>query len=72
MVYNAPCQTLGNNQWNTPSGDGAYAAARSKHSGGVNVAMADGSVRFVAEEIDVSLWRGMATKSGGEPAPNTN
>jgi prepilin-type N-terminal cleavage/methylation domain-containing protein/prepilin-type processing-associated H-X9-DG protein len=71
-VYNAPCVKLQDDQWNTPSAAGAQAAARSKHSGGVNVAMADGSVRFVAEEIDISLWRGMATKSGGEPAPNTN
>jgi prepilin-type N-terminal cleavage/methylation domain-containing protein/prepilin-type processing-associated H-X9-DG protein len=70
-VYKAPCLSLGNNAWYTPSAAGAFAAARSQHVGGVNVAMADGSVRFVAEEIDVALWRGLATKSGGEPTPNT-
>jgi prepilin-type processing-associated H-X9-DG protein len=52
--------------WYTPSAAGAYAAARSDHPGGVNVAIADGSVRFVDELIDTSVWRGLATKAGGE------
>jgi len=71
-VYNAPCQSLGNISWGVPFGSGAYAGARSKHSGGVNVAMADGSVHFIAEEIDTSLWRGLATKGGAEPVSLTN
>ena len=40
--------------------------ARSDHPGGVNVVMADGSVRFVAETIDQSTWRGLGTRNGGE------
>ena len=31
-------------------------AARSRHPGGVSAALCDGSVRFVADEIDLSLW----------------
>lgn len=43
-----------------------WAAARSAHSGGVNGAMADGSVRFFRDSIDVRTWNAIGTKSGGE------
>jgi len=48
------------------SGDERYQAARSKHSGGVNVSMADGSVRFVSETIDLEVWRAAGSTKGGE------
>jgi prepilin-type processing-associated H-X9-DG protein len=44
--------------------------ARSRHPGGVNVAMCDGSVRFVSNTLDLAIWRAMATAAapaGGEP-----
>jgi prepilin-type N-terminal cleavage/methylation domain-containing protein/prepilin-type processing-associated H-X9-DG protein len=41
-------------------------AARSRHEGGVMVLMCDGSCRFVGENVDLSLWRGAATRNGGE------
>ncbi|WP_391731738.1 DUF1559 family PulG-like putative transporter [Tautonia sociabilis] len=41
-------------------------AARSRHPGGVNVAMADGSVKFFKESINVFVWRSLSTTSGGE------
>jgi|SRR4051794_6919396 prepilin-type N-terminal cleavage/methylation domain-containing protein/prepilin-type processing-associated H-X9-DG protein len=41
-------------------------AARSKHPGGVNVAMCDGSGRFVADSIDLSVWRALSTSHGHE------
>jgi len=41
-------------------------AARSRHPGGVNVAMADGSVRFVSDSIHIQLWRALSTTRGGE------
>ena len=58
-------------QLNLPclSGDGGYtntAAARSRHDGGINVVLADGSVQFVADEIDNSLWRSTVTIAGSE------
>jgi prepilin-type processing-associated H-X9-DG protein len=42
------------------------ATARSHHPGGVNVLMGDGSNRFVAEDIDRSIWRAIGTRNGGE------
>ena len=45
-----------------------YAAvtARSYHSGGVNVLLMDGSVRFVRDGIDQVTWRRLGTRAGGE------
>lgn len=42
------------------------ATARSWHLGGVNLLMGDGSTRFVTETIDLSVWRGLGTRNGGE------
>ena len=34
----------------------AYMAARSRHPGGVNAAMCDGSTRFVTNNINLTTW----------------
>ena len=41
-------------------------SARSNHPGGVNVSMADGSVRFVKNSISRQVWQAIGTKAGGE------
>ncbi|WP_339730742.1 DUF1559 domain-containing protein [uncultured Gimesia sp.] len=43
-----------------------YSAARSYHTGGVQGAMADGSVRFFSENIDLTLWQALGTRGGRE------
>jgi len=45
-----------------------YAAvtSRSYHPGGVNVALSDGSVRFIAQSVDLTTWRALATRANGE------
>ena len=47
----------------TPFG---WRAARSNHSGGVNVMLADGSLRFVGDEVEADVWSALATIAGGE------
>ena len=42
------------------------ASARSQHTGGVHGLMADGSVRFFSDNIDVGTWRALGTMMGGE------
>jgi prepilin-type N-terminal cleavage/methylation domain-containing protein/prepilin-type processing-associated H-X9-DG protein len=45
----------------------AAITARSYHSGGiVNVAMMDGSVRAVHQNISLATWRALGTRNGGE------
>jgi len=41
--------------------------ASSPHDGGINAALADGSVRFVAASITPTNWWAAMTPSGGEP-----
>ena len=44
-----------------------WRAARSNHPGGVNLALADGAVRFAGDNIDPDVWRALATIAGAEP-----
>jgi hypothetical protein len=44
----------------------AIITSRSYHPGVVMVALVDGSVRRIQETIDLPVWRGLATRSGGE------
>jgi len=40
--------------------------ARSFHVGGVHLGLGDGSIRFVSENIDRTLFQGLGTRQGGE------
>lgn len=42
-------------------------AARSRHASGVQVALADGSAQFIAQNIDLNVWRALSTSEGGAP-----
>lgn len=41
-------------------------AARSKHTGGVQALLVDGSVQFYSQSIDLATWRAMGTIGNGE------
>jgi prepilin-type processing-associated H-X9-DG protein len=41
-------------------------SAQSYHTGGVQVGRCDGSVGFVAQSIDINVWRALGSRNGGE------
>ena len=38
----------------------------SRHTGGVNVCLGDGSVRFVSNTVNLATWRALGTRGNGE------
>jgi len=54
---------VGTNPW---GGTGSMVTATSNHSGGVNVCMTDGSVRFIKDSISPLTWWAVGTKNGEE------
>jgi prepilin-type N-terminal cleavage/methylation domain-containing protein/prepilin-type processing-associated H-X9-DG protein len=48
----------------------AHIAASSNHTGGANVCLADGSVRFVGQSVDFTTWQRVGTRAGGEVVSN--
>ena len=59
-VPGAPCAGT------APSWGSEIYTARSYHPGGVNVGLADGSVRFITNGISVAAWQGLGSINGGE------
>jgi len=48
----------------------AQNAARSRHTGGVNVLLGDASVRFVSNSVALGTWQSLGTMNGGEIISN--
>ncbi len=46
--------------------EATFANASSNHPGGVNTLMADGSVRFIKNSINMSTWWSLGTRDNGE------
>ena len=38
----------------------------SNHPGGVNIAFADGSVKYIKDTVSVPTWWALGTRAGGE------
>jgi prepilin-type N-terminal cleavage/methylation domain-containing protein len=49
-----------------------YGAFRSEHTGGVNFALGDGSIRFIRDGIDPVMFRAMSTRAGNEVVSDVN
>jgi len=61
-----PChnQTVESSQvWDA---SGSIAPPTSNHSGGVNIALCDGSVRFVKNSVGLQAWWALGTRNGNE------
>jgi prepilin-type N-terminal cleavage/methylation domain-containing protein/prepilin-type processing-associated H-X9-DG protein len=59
--------TNGSPAYATDWPNGGYSEdANSAHPGGVNAAMADGSVRFIKNSIGQNIWWALGTRNGGE------
>jgi prepilin-type processing-associated H-X9-DG protein len=43
-----------------------WKAARSRHPGGTNTLLGDGSVRFIKNAIDTTVWARIGSRNGGE------
>ncbi|REJ68673.1 MAG: DUF1559 domain-containing protein [Planctomycetota bacterium] len=56
----------------SPDYSPTYAAitARSHFPGGVNVSLMDGSVRKIADSVNLGVWRALSTRAGREKLPN--
>jgi prepilin-type N-terminal cleavage/methylation domain-containing protein/prepilin-type processing-associated H-X9-DG protein len=61
MPPNTPC-------WRPNDWWALVSPASSYHSGGVNICMCDGSVRFVNENVDPVVWTAAGSRNGGETA----
>jgi prepilin-type processing-associated H-X9-DG protein len=59
----APCVSA------TMVGGPATLTTRSRHPGGVQVALVDGSCRFITDSIDWDAWQALGTSQGGEVVP---
>ena len=54
--YGMPCTT----------GANRHKAARSRHPGGVNIMLGDGSVRYIRNSISLTVFQALGTMNGGE------
>ena len=62
-TFNQPAQNL---PCTPDDGGTAAAASRSQHSGGVNVVLCDGSVRFITNSIPIATWQNLAWIADGQ------
>ncbi|MCA9132708.1 MAG: DUF1559 domain-containing protein, partial [Planctomycetales bacterium] len=63
---NSPCVVRAVASGNVVTSGAETHAARSRHTGGVQATLCDGSVRFISNAIDLYTWRGLGSAAGGE------
>jgi hypothetical protein len=65
-VRNPPCIVRDPSSGNVVTTGAETQAARSRHPGGVQACLTDGSVRFFTNTINLDIWRAVGTAKGGE------
>jgi len=60
--FSPSCMLGGSQDYNSQ----AIVSASSRHPGGVNTLMGDGSVRFISQSVSVQVWLSLGTIAGGE------
>ena len=65
-LFCTPEPVQGLNCFPRASDSDAFAGARSRHAGGINTGMGDGSVRFVKNSVNNVVWIGLNTIAAGE------
>ena len=65
-LFCTPEPVQGLNCYPNASDNDAFAGARSKHPGGINVLLGDGSVRFLKNTVNAQVWQALNTISSGE------
>jgi prepilin-type N-terminal cleavage/methylation domain-containing protein/prepilin-type processing-associated H-X9-DG protein len=60
-----PCDSLSLGLTASSAAD-TYMGARSRHPGGVNISLCDGSTRFVRNSISPTVWVALSSMAGGE------
>jgi prepilin-type N-terminal cleavage/methylation domain-containing protein/prepilin-type processing-associated H-X9-DG protein len=63
-------RTPNSSVWDCIAGTYSWREARSGHAGGVNLLLADGSVRFIPNSIDIGTWQALGSRNGGEVLGN--
>ncbi len=64
-----PPNSLSCPRGNSPNDNGGATTASSRHPGGVNMALVDGSVRFVVNGVSVTVWQALGSRAGGGSLP---
>ena len=67
VIWPGYCVSDSTNNLPCTEGTDETAAARSRHPGGVNVVMCDGSVTFAGDNISIDIWQALGSIDGGEP-----
>jgi len=66
----APCRVVGIGSYPINNTSQEYHVFSSRHPGGAEFLLGDGSVHFVSQTIDLAVFRALCTRAGGDSTAN--